>query len=98
MASDDPVVAVPMACLAEGACHRSAKIETPRANINKWIIPRQVTFGKLTTCVENLYICIMQHKGWETPENITEHLRVAGYSSVSEWPAPKDVSVRETPM
>ncbi len=58
MASDDPVVAVPMACLAEGACHRSAKIETPGANINKWIISRQATFGKLTTRVENLYICI----------------------------------------
>lgn len=29
MASEEPVVAVPIADLADGACHRSARIDTP---------------------------------------------------------------------
>lgn len=35
IASEDPVVAVPMACLADGACHKSARIETPLNDISE---------------------------------------------------------------
>ena len=33
MASDEPVVAVPIACLADGACHISARMEMPCRSI-----------------------------------------------------------------
>ena len=34
MASEEPVVAVPIACLVEGACQRSARMETHRVWIS----------------------------------------------------------------
>jgi len=42
IASEEPVVAVPMACLADGACQRFARIETQRVWIfsvvdHKWV-------------------------------------------------------------
>lgn len=35
IASEDPVVAVPIACLADGACHIAARMEMPLTKISE---------------------------------------------------------------
>jgi hypothetical protein len=80
-ASEDPVVAVPITDLADGACQRLARIETPSEEI-QWSHPRTLITMR-TPCVKDLWI----DKKWSiihVSHKQTRNKRVAGYSSESK--------------